>query len=45
VAVIAYDKTTEISGIAHIMLPGNSPTKDKADEKNMLKTLIIYWMH
>jgi len=32
VAVIAYDKTTKNGGIAHIMLPGKSPTKDKAEE-------------
>lgn len=32
VAVVAYDKTIKTGGIAHIMLPGNSPTKDKAEE-------------
>ena len=25
VAVVAYDRTTKIGGLAHIMLPGNSP--------------------
>ena len=32
VAVIAYDKTSKTGGIAHIMLPGKSPTKDKTEE-------------
>jgi len=30
VAVIAYDKTSKTGGIAHIMLPGKSPTEAKA---------------
>jgi chemotaxis protein CheD len=31
VAVIAYDKTSKIGGIAHIMLPGKSPKEKKVE--------------
>jgi len=40
VAVIAYDKTSKTSGIAHIMLPGKSPTKDKAEENKYVENAI-----
>lgn len=40
VAVVAYDKTTKIGGIAHIMLPGKSPTEDKADENKYAQNAI-----
>jgi len=40
VAVIAYDKTTKMGGIAHIMLPGKSPTKDKAEENKYAENAI-----
>lgn len=32
IAVVAYDKTTKIGGIAHIMLPGKAPTNKNGDE-------------
>jgi len=45
VAVIAYDKTTKIGGIAHTMLPGKSPTEDKAEEnkyaENAIENLLV----
>ena len=40
VAVIAYDKTSKTGGIAHIMLPGKSPTKDKAEENKYAENAI-----
>ncbi|MBI9069164.1 MAG: hypothetical protein JEZ09_17845 [Salinivirgaceae bacterium] len=40
VAVIAYDKTSKIGGIAHIMLPGNSPKDDKAEENKYAENAI-----
>ena len=40
VAVIAYDKTSKTSGIAHIMLPGKSPTNDKAEENKYVENAI-----
>ncbi|MEA3447570.1 MAG: chemotaxis protein CheD [Bacteroidota bacterium] len=40
VAVIAYDKTTKIGGIAHIMLPGISPTEDKAEKNKYAENAI-----
>lgn len=44
VAVIAYDKTSKTGGIAHIMLPGKSPTEDNAEENkyagNAIENLI-----
>ena len=40
VAVIAYDKTTKNGGIAHIMLPGKSPTKHKVEENKYAENAI-----
>ena len=40
VAVIAYDKTKKTGGMAHIMLPGKSPTKDKAEENKYAENAI-----
>ena len=40
VAVIAYDKTSKTGGIAHIMLPGKSPTKDKTKENKYAENAI-----
>ncbi|MEA1972476.1 MAG: chemotaxis protein CheD [Candidatus Cloacimonadota bacterium] len=40
IAVIAYDKTTKIGGIAHIMLPDKSPTEDKAEENKYAENAI-----
>ena len=40
VAVIAYDKTSKTGGIAHIMLPGKAPTKDKAEENKYAENAI-----
>jgi len=40
VAVIAYDKSTKTGGIAHIMLPGKSPTKNKAEENKYAQNAI-----
>jgi len=40
VAVIAYDKTSKTGGIAHIMLPGKSPTKDKTEENKYAENAI-----
>jgi len=40
VAVIAYDKTSKTGGIAHIMLPGKSPTKDKKEENKYAENAI-----
>lgn len=40
VAVIAYDKTSKTGGIAHIMLPGKSPTEDKAEENKYAENAI-----
>jgi len=41
---IAYDKTSKTGGIAHIMLPGKSPAKEKAEEnkyaENAIKNLL-----
>ncbi|AEI14435.1 CheD [Flexistipes sinusarabici DSM 4947] len=39
-AVIAYDKTSRTGGIAHIMLPGKSPTEDKAEENKYAENAI-----
>lgn len=44
VAVIAYDKTTKIGGIAHIMLPGFAPAKCEEANKyaeNAIKNLLL----
>lgn len=40
VAVIAYDKTSKTGGMAHIMLPGKSPTKGKAEENKYAENAI-----
>jgi len=40
VAVIAYDKGTKTGGIAHIMLQGKSPTKEKAEENKYAENAI-----
>ncbi|MEA1875636.1 MAG: chemotaxis protein CheD [Bacteroidota bacterium] len=40
VAVVAYDKTSKTGGIAHIMLPGKSPTEDKAEENKYAENAI-----
>ena len=40
VAVIAYDKTSITGGIAHIMLPGNSPTESNAEENKYAENAI-----
>ena len=40
VAVIAYDKTEKNGGIAHIMLPGKSTKKDKAEENKYAENAI-----
>jgi len=40
VAVIAYDKTSKTGGIAHTMLPGKSPTKDKKEENKYAENAI-----
>ncbi|MEA3504092.1 MAG: chemotaxis protein CheD [Bacteroidota bacterium] len=40
VAVIAYDKTSKTGGIAHIMLPGKSPTEDKVEENKYAENAI-----
>jgi len=40
VAVIAYDKNTKTGGIAHVMLPGKSPTKDKTEENKYSENAI-----
>ena len=40
VAVIAYDKTSKTGGIAHIMLPGKSPTKNKTEENKYAENAI-----
>ena len=40
VAVIAYEKASKTGGIAHIMLPGKSPTKDKAEENKYAENAI-----
>jgi len=40
VAVIAYDKSTKTGGIAHIMLPGKSPTKHKVEENKYAENAI-----
>ncbi len=40
VAVIAYDKTSNIGGIAHVMLPGKSPPKNIATENRYAENAI-----
>jgi len=40
VAVVAYDKTSKTGGMAHIMLPGTSPTEDKAEENKYAENAI-----
>ena len=40
VAVIAYDKTSKNGGIAHTMLPGKSPTQEKAEENKYAENAI-----
>jgi len=40
VAVVAYDKTSKTGGIAHIMLPGKSPTEDKPEENKYAENAI-----
>ena len=40
VAVVAYDKTLTTGGIAHIMLPGKSPTEDKVEENKYAQNAI-----
>jgi len=41
VAVVAYDKTTKIGGLAHIMLPGKSPKgNDNKYAENAITNLI-----
>ncbi len=41
VAVIAYDKTTKIGGLAHVMLPGKSPKgNDNKYAENAITNLI-----
>lgn len=40
VAVIAYDKTTHIGGIAHIMLPGKSIKENKLEENKYAENAI-----
>lgn len=41
VAVIAYDAFTKIGGIAHIMLPGESPDNKKEEENKYTHNAII----
>lgn len=40
VAVIAYDKTSKVGGIAHLMLPGKSPKENKAEENKYAENAI-----
>jgi len=40
VAVIAYDKASKTGGIAHIMLPGKSPTEEKGEENKYAENAI-----
>lgn len=40
VALIAYNKRTKTGGIAHIMLPGKAPTKDKTEENKYAQNAI-----
>jgi len=40
VAVFAYNKTSKSGGIAHTMLPGKSPTEDKAKENKYAENAI-----
>lgn len=40
VAVIAYDSTTKIGGMAHVMLPGNSPKDDKESKNRYAENAI-----
>jgi len=40
VAVVAYDKTTKVGGIAHIMLPGISPKENIADRNKYAENAI-----
>lgn len=40
VAVVAYDKTIKVGGVAHIMLPGKSPKEDKQEENNYAENAI-----
>lgn len=44
VAVVAYDKINKIGGLAHVMLPGKSPNKEKIEKtkyaENAIDTLL-----
>ncbi|NPD48298.1 MULTISPECIES: chemotaxis protein CheD, partial [unclassified Lentimicrobium] len=40
VAVVAYDISTKIGGMAHVMLPGKSPKDNKEDENKYAENAI-----